>query len=234
MSNPFYNSGFTAVPETLIRSSRANAEYAAVAVGFDAVNVQMLLRSAKAGDTYTGAHNFTGATMTVATPTVDANPATKAYVDLVRTYATGLSFSPVLPDQAGNSGKFVTTDGTQASWAQVYPTQTGNVGKVLRTDGAVTSWGWPQLPLATVTGTTHTATAGTLCVLTNVAVTTVTLPASPAVDDVVQVMPANGLYTNVINGNGKNINGDTTITIDNAWACVTVRYISIAIGWRIM
>jgi len=194
----------------------------------------MLLRSSKAGDGYTGAHDFTGATMTVATPTVDANPATKAYVDLVRAYATGLSFLPVLPDQAGNGGKFVTTDGTQASWKLVYPAQTGNAGKVVRTDGTVTSWGWPQLPLATVTGTTHAAAAGTLCVLTNVAATTVTLPASPAVDDVIEVMPANGLTTNVINGNGKNINGDTTITIDNAWACVTVRYISIAIGWRIM
>ena len=47
-----------------------------------------------------------------------------------------------LPDQSGNAGKFLTTDGTDASWQVVdaLPAQTGQGGKVLRTDGAVASW----------------------------------------------------------------------------------------------
>jgi len=48
-----------------------------------------------------------------------------------------------LPPQAGNSGKFLTTDGTDASWANIpteIPTQTGNSGKFLTTNGSVVSW----------------------------------------------------------------------------------------------
>jgi len=234
MSNPFYNSGFTAVPETLIRSSRANAEYAAVAVGFDAVNVQMLLRSSKAGDGYTGAHDFTGATMTVATPTVDANPATKAYVDLVRAYANGLVFATVLPSQAGNAGKFISTDGTTASWTQVYPSQTGNAGKVLRSDGTSAAWAWPQPALVTVSGTSHNAAVNTLCLLTNVAITTVTLPASPAVDDVIHIRPANDLSTNVVARNGNNIMSlAEDMTLGSPHQTVRLRYINSTIGWAL-
>lgn len=50
------------------------------------------------------------------------------------------AFSASLPNQAGNAGKFVTTDGTSASWASVYPSQTGNAGKFLSTNGASASW----------------------------------------------------------------------------------------------
>jgi hypothetical protein len=42
---------------------------------------------------------------------------TSAYVDAVRTYATGLAFSTALPAQGGNADKFVTTDGAIASWS---------------------------------------------------------------------------------------------------------------------
>lgn len=47
-----------------------------------------------------------------------------------------------LPDQTGQSGKFLTTDGTSASWGTVesLPTQIGNAGKFLTTDGTDASW----------------------------------------------------------------------------------------------
>lgn len=47
-----------------------------------------------------------------------------------------------LPTQAGNSGKFLTTNGVSPSWATVgsLPTQTGNAGKFLTTDGTDASW----------------------------------------------------------------------------------------------
>lgn len=34
-------------------------------------------------------------------------------------YVQNVAFNTALPDQAGNAGKFVTTDGTSASWAEV-------------------------------------------------------------------------------------------------------------------
>jgi hypothetical protein len=48
----------------------------------------------------------------------------------------------VLPTQAGNAGRYLTTDGTSTSWStvQALPSQTGNSGKYLTTDGSTASW----------------------------------------------------------------------------------------------
>ena len=47
-----------------------------------------------------------------------------------------------LPPQAGQAGKYLTTNGTKASWEDVdsLPSQTGNAGKFLTTDGTDASW----------------------------------------------------------------------------------------------
>lgn len=48
----------------------------------------------------------------------------------------------VVPSQASQSGKYLTTNGTSASWATVdaLPSQTGNSGKYLTTNGTSASW----------------------------------------------------------------------------------------------
>ena len=52
----------------------------------------------------------------------------------------------IIPDQTGNSGKFLTTNGTTLSWAEVQgggsdlPDQTGQSGKFLTTNGSTASW----------------------------------------------------------------------------------------------
>ena len=47
-----------------------------------------------------------------------------------------------IPTIAGNSGKYLKTDGLTTSWATVdaLPTQTGNSGKYLTTNGTASSW----------------------------------------------------------------------------------------------
>ena len=85
---------------------------ALIRVEFGLIATAIATKSDVGGDTYTGTHDMTGATVTVAAPTTGSNPATK-------TYADGLAFATVLPDQTGNSGKFVTTDGTTASWINI-------------------------------------------------------------------------------------------------------------------
>ncbi len=52
------------------------------------------------------------------TPTLSTQMATKGYVD-------GISFSSSLPGQAGQAGKFITTDGTTASWATITKSTVG-------------------------------------------------------------------------------------------------------------
>jgi hypothetical protein len=48
----------------------------------------------------------------------------------------------VVPSQASNSGKYLTTNGSATSWATVdaLPSQTGNSGKYLTTNGTAASW----------------------------------------------------------------------------------------------
>ena len=48
----------------------------------------------------------------------------------------------LLPDQTGNDGKYLKTDGAVASWERVdaLPDQTGQSGKVLTTNGTTASW----------------------------------------------------------------------------------------------
>ena len=87
-------------------------------------------------------------TGTPTSPTATAGTSTTQIATTA--FVMGQAFSSVLPGQAGNAGKFVTTDGTTASWSQVYPAQTGNAGKYLSTDGTSATWA----ALASPTGST--------------------------------------------------------------------------------
>lgn len=87
-------------------------------------------RALKSGDTYTGTHDFSGATaVNVPAPTASSNAATKNYADQ-------LAFSTALPAQTGNTGKFLTTDGSAASWAI---SGIGQVGSSVTTDTTLTA-----------------------------------------------------------------------------------------------
>lgn len=46
-----------------------------------------------------------------------------------------------IPEQSGNAGKVLQTDGSVLSWGESVPSQSGNAGKVLKTDGSSLSWG---------------------------------------------------------------------------------------------
>lgn len=76
---------------------------------------------------------------------VNTDAVTGVKGDAESTYRIGnvnITADDVLPDQSGNSGKYLTTDGTNCSWADVdsLPSQTGNSGKYLTTNGTTTSW----------------------------------------------------------------------------------------------
>ena len=99
--------------------------------------------------------------------------------------------------------------------------------------GAAGLAGTPALNI--VTTTTQTAVAYNQYVLTNIAVSTLTLPASPTAGDIVWVTPGNGLITNVMARNGNNIMGIAEdMTMNNASGNYQMRYINATLGWRIM
>jgi len=80
------------------------------------IQAQINTKATKAGDTYTGAHDFTGAAPTVPTATAGDSSAKAASTAFV----VGTAFSAALPGQAGNAGRTVRTDGTSASWGSIY------------------------------------------------------------------------------------------------------------------
>jgi hypothetical protein len=114
------------------------------------------------------------------------------------------------------------------------PTPPNNTTTFLRGDGifaAPASGG--SLTVSVVSGTTQTAVAATHYILTNVAATTVTLPASPSSGDTVWVTVTNSRTTNVIARNGKTIMGVAEdMTIDNQNATVELRFVDSS--WRLV
>lgn len=91
------------------------------------------------------------------------------------------------------------------------------------------------LPMTDVSGTTQTAVSNNHYVLTNVATSTLTLPASPTAGDVVWVTVANDLTTNVIARNGNRIMGLLEdMTIGNRYQTVQLRYVNTTLGWRML
>ena len=90
------------------------------------------------------------------------------------------------------------------------------------------------LPAVVVTASTAiTAAANFHYVLTAGTTATVTLPASPTISDTIYVTVGNGLVTNVVARNGKNIQGlAEDLTLNSAYASAQLRFTSDATeGW---
>lgn len=150
-------------------------------------------RAIKAGDTYTGGHNFTGADVRVATPTQASQPATKGYAD-------SLAFATALPAQAGNARKVSVTDGTNAGWGDW--------------------WGTP-VPLTVANNGQTLDVRRTYHLDSNGGAFAVTLPTMAAGDWIkfVDVTGKCGINNVTINsgGNGTFRDGDTTLIVDQAF-----------------
>lgn len=139
-----------------------------------------------------------------------ATPGTNTTQLATTEFVLNQSFSTALPAQAGNAGKFVTTDGTTASWADSLP-----------------YW-----PVTTVGGSSQTAVAGNHYLMTNVAASTLTLPAAPAAGDEVWVTFTNGLYANVVSRNTKTIYGDALDFTVNAGVLLTWKFKYLNNDWK--
>ena len=89
------------------------------------------------------------------------------------------------------------------------------------------------LPPVTVTASTSiSAAAGNHYVLTAATTATVTLPASPTISDTVWITVANGLTTNVVARNGKNIQGIAEdLTLNAPYAAAQLRFSDDTEGW---
>jgi hypothetical protein len=134
------------------------------------------------GESYTGAHDFTGGTLkapTLTTGTATTDVATTAFV-------ASTALSAALPGQTGNAGKFTTTDGTNASWS------------------------FPVL-VPTVITTNTTAVAGNYYILA--AACTLTMPASKTAKDAIGFGASRGVTGAVVNFGSDKVKGRTAGTV---------------------
>lgn len=165
---------------------------------------------------------------------VDSTTTTNYMVGAITAFTSGTGAMTVNVTQINGSGTITAWAVTPTAPSQL-PAQSGNAGKVLTTDGNATSWAPAGLPMVVVTGTTQAAVVGTHYVLTNVAATTVTLPASATAGDQVWVTVANGLTTNSVARNGLNIMSlAEDLTLDATYASAQLRYINATIGWALI
>ena len=130
-------------------------------------------------------------------------------------YVVGTAFSSALPGQAGNAGKYVTTDGTTASWAFI------PAGGISYTAVKTSNYS------AAVNDGVQTDTSGGSF--------TVTLPATPAVGDQVIVTDSAGSWaTNnlTVGRNGSTIEGTATDLICNI-SSVSVQLVYSGTTWDV-
>lgn len=95
------------------------------------IQTQFAAKASLNGATYTGAHNYTGATVTVQTLAPGASGNSAASVD----YVNALAFAAALPAQTAQSGKFLTTNGVTASWSDTIDGNINIAGTARRITG---------------------------------------------------------------------------------------------------
>jgi len=135
---------------------------------------------------------------------------------------TGLTSTPT-------NGQLLIGNGTGFTLA----TLTAGSGMTITNNAGSISLSAAGLPPVTVTASTSiSATAGNHYVLTAATTATVTLPASPTISDTVWITVANGLTTNVVARNGKNIQGlAEDMTLNTPYAAAQMRFSDNTEGW---
>lgn len=191
------------------------ASGALVAAYYDGTDFYLISgndRVARGGDTYTGTHDFSGATVTVTTQAAGDNttkPASTAYVYTNFAALSSPAFTdiPTAPTAAvgTNTNQIATMAAIiNQAFLTALPSQTGNAGKIIETDGTTASW---------KARVVYTKTAVTL--LANVehkldstdAAFTVTMPATGTLGDTIPLIDPLGTWaTNnvTVDRNGHN------------------------------
>jgi hypothetical protein len=251
-------SGTATLPAATTIGAVTAAELAHLSGVTSPIQTQFAAKASLNGATYTGAHDYSGAssvTLPAATSIGSITQAELGYVDGVTApiqaqldskaditgesytgthdFTSGALRAPTLTAGTATTDVATTAFVASAALATALPGQTGNAGKFVTTDGTTATWRFPVLVDRVVSGTTVTAAAGDMCLLANVAATTVTLPPSPANDDLIGIYAANLLRTNVVNGNGNDICGlAENMTIDNPYFPVLLRFRA-GLGWSL-
>ena len=154
--------------------------------------------------------------------------------------ATGLPLTTgvtgILPIANGGTGPTTILPAANGGTSLASP---GTAGNILTSNGTTWTSATPVLASGTptlviVSATTQTAVAGNHYVLTNVAATTITMPATVTAGDLIFITSGNELATNVVaySGAHKIMGLLENLTINTtAYITLQLRYINATIGW---
>jgi hypothetical protein len=150
---------------------------------------------------------------------------------LTLTNALGVAEGGTGVDSAPTNGQLLIGNGTGFALSTL---TAGDGISVTNNAGSITiAASGGGLPEVVVTASTAiTAAVNFHYVLTAATAATVTLPASPTISDTIYVTVSNGLTSNVVARNGKNIQGIAEdLTLNATYASVQLRYSDATEGW---
>ena len=146
----------------------------------------------------------------------------------------GLDIQSPLPVSMGGTGQTSTTNTLNA----LLPAQAGNQNKFLSTDGTNTTWGIVSsvLPSSTVSSNI-TLSSNYKYFVDSSATRTLTLPASPVVGDEIYIYDASGTaasYNITVSRNSNYINGVAgNLIIDVNGGAAAFMYTGATYGWKV-
>lgn len=129
----------TTFPNVAGAVSASHIELSYLAGATASIQNQINAKSNRAGETYSGTHNYSGAAIKVPTMAPGTNTTDAASTAFVLAQA----FSAALPSQSGNAGRYIKSDGTNASWQPAVASLNGESGALTKTTLAaygITNW----------------------------------------------------------------------------------------------
>ena len=221
------------------------------------IQTQFAAKASLSGATYTGAHDYSGAssvTLPAATSIGSITSTELGYVDGVtapiqgqldsKADITGESYTgthdftggalkaPTMTAGTATTDVATTAFVASAALSTALPGQTGNAGKVISTDGTNASWVNPVFP-EPYTDIAVNTTAVPYVPYRLTASLDLTLPPAPTDGDWVDVVNTSGTTTARVLRNGQNINGlAEDLTLDKQW--IALRFVfRTGYGWII-
>lgn len=117
-TNPYYQASGQPVSLSHGSSATIRTEFGTIQSGFDAVATALGLKGSVSGQNWTGTHDFSGATVRIKQPVVDADPVSYGYVK-------NLIIAGTVPTAAGDAGKFLGSNGSTTSFQPIAPAVAG-------------------------------------------------------------------------------------------------------------
>lgn len=145
---------------------------------------------------------------------------------------TGVPTAPTAAPGTGTTQIATTAFAAALSFAAALPAQAGNAGKFVTTNSAAASWAFASIGETAVAGTAAACVANTRHDLNNAAATAMTLPLTPPDGTFCGFTPRNNRRDNTVLRNGATIHGVADDVMIDGLGTLYLYYNAAANDWR--